>query len=68
MIQDKSRQINKNEPSAKLTTMSIKQAPVCSTITNVSEPIVDSITNVENSAMKRIRKLRHRYNWYKSIK
>jgi len=65
MIQDKPGQTNKDEPRVKPATMSIKQAPACSTINNVSEPVVDSITNVEKSAMERIRKLRHRY---KSIK
>ncbi|KAL4142915.1 hypothetical protein QTP88_005305 [Uroleucon formosanum] len=64
MIQDdKSGQTNKDEPRAKPATMSIKQAPVCSTVTNISEPVVDSTMNVENSAMERIRKLRHRLDF-----
>lgn len=61
MIKDKPGQTNEDEPRAKPATMSIKQALACSKINNVSEPVVDSITNVEKSAIERIRKLRHRY-------
>ncbi|XP_016658009.1 uncharacterized protein LOC100569870 [Acyrthosiphon pisum] len=64
MIQDKPGQANEEGPRSKPATKSMEQPTVCSTINNVSVPVVDSTTNMENSAMEeRIRKLRHRLDF-----